>query len=147
MARTRKLDGVDTVARAFRRMTRDGAERVTDALNRGADEIAARARVAVPVDSGDMRDTIDVDRTEIRAGATGNPTVYVVAGTTPLTQAYARALEFGRPEGGAPAAAARPFLFPAYWSLRKRVRGRIKRAINRAARDAARAFRGSSGGR
>lgn len=146
MARTRRyMEGTETTARVFRGLSDKMVGQITRALNQGAAEIVARAQIAVPVDDGDLRDSIEVvQATEIREtrrrdGSAKGVAVYVVAGTG-STAAYARVQEFGRASSGDhPGHAAQPFLFPAYWSVRRRVRNRIARAINAAAKEAARA--------
>lgn len=53
---------------------------------------------------------------------------------------YARLVEFGAPphrmkRGFHPGARKKPFLFPAFWSLRKRIKSRINRAMLKAAKE------------
>jgi HK97 gp10 family phage protein len=142
------VEGVDRVAAVFRRISRGAAEKIAQALERGGDEIAARARSIAPVDEGDLRETI-ARRTNIRTtqrqdGSARGVVVYVVAGDTKETAHAAYRQEFGRAAGGTgernanhPGHPAQPFLFPAYWSLRRRVRSRVARAINAAVKEAA----------
>lgn len=142
------VEGVDKVARVFRALSRKAAERIADALEKGADEIVARAKVLAPVDDGNLRDTIarrtDIRGTTRRDGSDRGVVVYVVAGDTAETAIAAFRQEFGRDPGGNekgnadhPGHAAQPFLFPAYWSIRRRVRSRVARAISAAAKEAA----------
>lgn len=131
------LDGTETVAKVFRGLSDKAVAKITQALNQGAAEIAARAKIAAPVDEGDLRRDIDAVRaTEIRSVRGGRAVAaYVVAGRGPAG-AYARVQEFGRaPSDDHPGHRAQPFLFPAYWSVRRRVRARVARAISAAARE------------
>lgn len=148
MARQLYVDGVDRVARIFAAAPRENVERIADALNRGAQEIAAQAQRAAPVqaaaDGGALRADIAARTTDIRvAGSKRAAVVYVVAGTEPQTMVEARMQEFGRAPGGDgdqaehPGHAAQPFFFPAYFSIRRRVLSRVRREVRRAARAAA----------
>lgn len=145
MARRRHLDGLDDALRIFDRASRDGVERVVDAVNRGAIEIRDRAREAAPVGdysgAGGLRRSVDVEATTARARRDGGGIVATVfAGGTPDTASAARAQEFGRAPGPGdhPGHAAQPFFFSAYHALRRRVVSRIRRALSRAAREAVR---------
>lgn len=138
-----KIEGIEAVRRVFREVPEENLQRITHALNQGADEIADRARTAAPKRSrelagsvGTTTETVKVSRTGIRENKRGNPVVYVVAGTPVGGQSYARVQEFGRRPGpaGHPGHRPQPFMFPAYFSIRNRIRGRIKRAIKAAAK-------------
>ena len=74
---------------------------VLDAARRGADQIAADARDRAPVDSGDLRDSIHVERV--------NDGYSVVAGNTRVW--YGHLVEHGTVKS-----AAHPFLIPAFES-------------------------------
>jgi len=138
MARRRYVEGLAEVRRVFAAAPAENIERITDALNRGGKEIEAAARQAVPVGDGDLRDSLrTIEASEIRVRRDDRAAVvYVTAGrNADGTNRYARAQEFGRAASdGHPGHAAQPFFFPAYWSVRRRVRSRIKREIRRAAR-------------
>lgn len=127
---------------------------IKQALAQGADEITNMQKRLVPVDSGDLRDSIaqtwgagKVRYSSLNAGAeTGDPdlTVRLSAGNSKVR--YAHLVEFGTAphiNGGKfagsqhPGTAAHPFFFPAYRALRKRVKSRITRATNKAAKTVA----------
>ena len=148
MARKKYVQGADTVARVLgREIPRENIKRITDALNRGAMEIAARAELLVPVDQGDLKESIEARTTGIRAIRKGKSVAtFVVAGTDGETAISAFRQEFGRAPGplSHPGHAANPFMFPAYWSLRKRVVGRVRREINKAAKVVAGRHRGTN---
>lgn len=137
------VTGAAAIAQVFRRMSADSRRRVEAALTLSGDEVVARARALAPVgddDSDRLRDAImrTEPRLTRRREADAGVAVYVMAGTTAETAEYARAQEFGRaPSDDHPGHAAQPFLFPAYLTVRRRVRGRIARALAQAARRAA----------
>lgn len=125
MARKRYLDGLEDAQRAFRAAPREFQEKITDAVNRSAEEIAGRARVLVTVDQGDLKESIEVKRA---SASKRGIAAYVLVGNF-----VAGMIEFGTVK-----MAAQPFLFPAYQSIRKRVDGRIRRAVKAAAKEVAR---------
>lgn len=124
MARKRYLDGLDKAERTFRRLPAEAREGLVDALNRGGREIVMRAQALAPVDEGDLRDA--TERLPIEETPRG------LAVTIRNTDFKARWVEFGTTR-----APAQPFFWPAVRSLRARVRGRIKRALSKAAKQVA----------
>lgn len=142
MAR-RNLTGEDQVARVFRAVSREAAQALTVALNKGVDEIADRARQLAPEGDADMthmRETIAVQPARASARKRGGIVATVTAGFTDDTEDAAFRSEFGRAASsdGHPGHDAQPFMFPSYWSLRRRARARIARAMRAAVREAAR---------
>lgn len=108
----------------------------TAALEKGAQEIVDMARSLVPVDKGDLRDSIgwtwgDAPAGSITLGTVGGQEY----GTLRIT-VYAGnadgAFHAAWVEFGTQVMRAHPYFFPAYRSLRKRVRSRITRDINKA---------------
>ena len=105
----------------------------TDALERGAQEIVDLARSLVPVDKGDLRESIgwtwgDAPSGSLTLGTVGGQEygtlqITIYAGNDEAF--YARWLEFGTSK-----MRAHPYFFPAYRTLRRRVRGRITRSIS-----------------
>lgn len=98
---------------------------IADALEKGADEMVDGAKALAPVDEGHLRDSI---RKEPGAHELQ---VRVVAGDEAAF--YAPMVEYGTTKQ-----TARPFFWPTYRLLRKRIRNRVSRAVNKAARDTAR---------
>ena len=92
-------------------------------LEKSAEEMASTARALAPVDDGDLRSSI---RTE-----TGDLTVRVRAGGGRAW--YAPLVEYGTRR-----MAARPFWWPAWRMMRRRIRNRIARDLNKALKDALR---------
>ncbi|PDS67962.1 MULTISPECIES: HK97-gp10 family putative phage morphogenesis protein [Rhizobium] len=139
----RKLDRLPAVAKA----------RIREAMEQGADEIVSMMRSLVPTDSGDLRDSIAWTWGRAPKGALtlgkvqsvgGDLTITVYAGNA--TAYYSRFVEFGtapHTAGGMfagatiPAIAASPFFFVSYRANRKKVKSRITRAINKAAKQVA----------
>lgn len=135
--RRRSLAGISTVRKVFPNIAEESIRRITNALNQGGEEIAAAANLLVPVDEGDLKETIEVRAAGIKLRRDRRSAVVrIVAGTSKETANAAFRQEFGRSPGPGvhPGHAAQPFLFPAYFAKRRRVRGRIKREIRRAAR-------------
>ena len=135
------IKGADRVSRIFKTLPREASEEIAHALNLGAKEIADAAEKLVPVDTGDLSRDIQVEATGIQARRDNKAAVArVVVGTTKGTAEEAFRQEFGRAPGpnGHPGHASQSFFFTAYHAKRKRVRGRVARAINKAAKAMAR---------
>lgn len=112
-------------ARALR--TRVAAS-VRPAVIQAAELIIATQKRLVPVDDGDLRDSIHWEQDQKSENATR---LLIVAGGKPAP--HARIIEFGR-ENAAPV----PFFFPAYRAERKRAKAIISKAVRAAVRSAAR---------
>lgn len=127
---------------------------IKQALAEGADEITDMQRRLAPVKSGELRDSIKQTwgggrerYSSLNAtGGAGDPdlTVRISAGNSKVR--YAHFVEFGtRPHvnGGKfagtlhPGARAKPFFYPAYRALKRRVKSRITRATTKAAKKVA----------
>jgi HK97 gp10 family phage protein len=144
-----EVRGVEATVRALRALGPEAQERITDALDKGAAEVEARAKAIAPVDDGDLREAIEVRDGSAGGAVQGAFTAFRAALGAAAPQLvrrigifpdlnggkafYARWVEFGTAEQPA-----RPFLRPAYLTLRKRVEGRIKRAINAGIKEVAR---------
>lgn len=122
------------------------------AMEKGADELVAMMRRLVPVDQGDLRDSIGWTWGEAPKGsavlAESEPDARGLKITVYATDYKARWIEFGTAphnvaEGGGnksfsgvanahPGGRAQPFFFPSYRSLRKRIQSRIKREMKKA---------------
>ncbi|KAB2792884.1 HK97 gp10 family phage protein [Brucella anthropi] len=122
-------------------------------MEQGADEIVAMMKRLVPVDNGDLRDSIgwtwgDAPSYSQRVGAvkskSDNLKITIYAGNSKVR--YAHLVEFGSAphiNGGMfagtqnPGAKAQPFFFVSFRSLRRRTKSRITRAINKSAKQIA----------
>jgi hypothetical protein len=134
MARKQKIEGVENVRRVFRRLPQVSANRITNALNQGLDEIADLAKSIAPEGptAPHVKDT--VRRIPIKASVDGKSVGgAVIAGDTAATANAAFRAEFGRkPSDRHPGHSAQPFMFPAFHARRKKVLGRIARELNKA---------------
>jgi HK97 gp10 family phage protein len=151
---TSRVDGLNRTQAALRRMGPETAKQIEVALEAGAQEIADRARSIAPRDTGEMVGAIEVRKTLEGfngTGAVGNFARMVSGAANGMTRFigvfpdsrsspgwYAAWVEFGTTTR-----AGKPFLQPSFFSLRKRVQGRIGRAVNKAVREVA--ARGGSG--
>ncbi|HYD66171.1 HK97-gp10 family putative phage morphogenesis protein [Azospirillum sp.] len=153
-ARTKGRDRLLTKMRALPSEVRSA---IKQALAEGADEITDMQRRLVPKQSGDLAKSIGstfgkyrAENANVRgvsafAGA-GDPDLTVTIHAGDAKAYYASFVEFGTAphvNGGKfkgtqhPGTAPQPFFFPAYRALRKRVKSRITRATNRAAKKVA----------
>ncbi|TAZ76558.1 HK97-gp10 family putative phage morphogenesis protein [Rhizobium ruizarguesonis] len=121
---------------------------VQPALLAAANQMAADMKSLVPVDHGDLRDSIEVTPAGSATPSHSQPggstivpenAVMITAGNDAVR--YPHLVEFGAGphiNGGEfagtqnPGAPAQPFFFPAYRINRKRAAARVKRAISRA---------------
>lgn len=148
------VKGMSTVNATLGRLTEGkSVERLTRAMNKGGEEIADTARSLVPIDDGVLRasighEIVPVSRVSKKTGDLNlAAAVHVYAGDDRAF--YAKWVEFGTPPHstskgltlkkesgraagkGHPGARARPFFFPAYRIVKKRVRNRIKRELRK----------------
>jgi HK97 gp10 family phage protein len=114
-------------------------KRGREAMEKSADEIVAMMKRLVPVDDGDLRDSIAWTWGEAPKGAVviaqseprpGNVRLTIYAGNAKAY--YARWTEFGTVK-----MSAQPFFFPSYRSLRARTRRRIMTATRKALKEVA----------
>jgi len=139
----KKLDKLPVIAK----------QRIREAMEEAASEIVALAKSLVPVDSGELRDSIGWTWGRAPKGAMtlgkvqsigGDLTITIYAGNSEAF--YARWVEFGtaaHTAGGKfagatiPAIPASPYFYVSFRALRKRVKGKITRATRKAAREVA----------
>lgn len=129
---------VQGVARLTKKLTVTLPRRIEDATRKametGAEELVAMMKRLVPVDDGDLRDSIgwkwgaapggSIALAESEPDARGMR-ITIYAGNEKAY--YARWQEFGTVK-----MAANPFFFPSWRALRKRIRSRITREMRRA---------------
>ena len=141
MATGSRIIGLAKLQKNLNAMPKSVKQEIRKALEQSANEIVAMMRNLVPVDSGDLRDSIgwtygDVPKGSISLGSvraselTGDLTITVYAGNSKAF--YARWVEFGTQK-----MQAQPFFYPAYRALRRRAKGRVTRATNKAAKKVA----------
>lgn len=143
------VEGLDRARRAMRRLTPEIAAQVNAALDKGAEEIRSRATAIAPRDTGELSRSLEV-RTTLDGfrgtGAVGNFARMVRGQALGFTRFigvfpdrkgspgwYAAWVEFGTAKS-----TAKPFLRPAFFSLRRRALGRVSRAISAGAKQVAR---------
>ncbi|MDW9781814.1 HK97-gp10 family putative phage morphogenesis protein [Sinorhizobium meliloti] len=156
------LRGLMELQRKLRALPGKARQRIREAMANGAGEIVDMAKALVPVDKGDLKDSIGwtwgrAPKGSITIGTVketgGDLTITIYAGSDEAF--YARWVEFGtKPHSVAqgadlsrnkrqdepdyhPGMSAQPFFYVSYRANRKRVKSRITRAINRAAKEIA----------
>lgn len=151
MARKQRLLGVEQVQRAFRRLPQVSLNKIAHALNLSADELVRDAKLAAAVSDPlagqeHYKDTIRNTGIKFKAAAgrlSDRVSVAVVAGDSKETTEAAWRAEFGRKPGPAPLGGGKghpghdpqPAMLPAYFATRKRIRGRVQRALRAAAKE------------
>lgn len=118
-----KIHGQKELSSQLRNLLPRIAPAIQASLEKSAAEMADTARALAPVDDGDLRASI---RTE-----SGDLTVRVRAGGNRAW--YAPLVEYGTKK-----MAARPFWWPAWRFMRRLIRSRTVRDINKAMKDAVR---------
>lgn len=141
--------GLNRLKRKLETTVPERVEKATAAaMEQGAEEIVQMMKRLVPVDTGALRDSIGwtwgdapegamVLARSKAAGGPGRKFITIYAGTRnkalgDMDAFYARFVEFGTQN-----MSARPFFFPSYRALRKRVRGRITRQMKKAIKEGA----------
>jgi len=142
--------GLTRLNRKLKAMPEAAKAEIAKAMEQSAKEIVALAKSLAPVDDGDLRDSIGwtwgaapqgaVTLGKVKASG-GNLVITVYAGGGDAF--YARFVEFGtaphlndgRFAGSEhPGTAAQPFFYPSWRAGRKRAKGRVTRAITKAAK-------------
>lgn len=118
MALRVKLARKDQLIKKLKAMPAEVQAPVVKATQKSADEVLSLAQRLVPADQGDLRNSGRVETEDLGL------TAAVV-----FDKHYASFVEFGT-RFQSP----QPFLIPAYRALRKRVRGRMSRAVKKAVR-------------
>lgn len=148
------IQGLDRLNRKLGRLPATVQKRIREAMEQGADEIVSLMKSLCPSDSGDLRDSIAWTWGSAPKGAMTLATVKGKGGADNVITIYAgnadayyaRFVEFGTAShtaGGKfagaeiPAIPAQPFFFVSFRANRKRVKSRITRAINKAAKEVA----------
>lgn len=151
-----KVQGADALKRKMREMPRRARQEIAIAMEQSAEEIVKLAKSLAPIEDGDLQMSISWNWGNAPSGSmtlgtvrtegkgAGNMFITVYAGDDRAY--YSRWIEFGtspRLNGGKfagtqhPGTPARPFFFPAYRALKKRIKSRTSRAIRKAARSVA----------
>ncbi len=134
MARSRDLARLSARLEAIPKAVR---EAIQPALGSSGEELADAMRALAPVDEGDLKGSITVTRAGQTTPAYSQPggqtvvpenAVMVTVGNDAVR--YPHLQEYGTRHH-----APRPFFWPAFRLKRKRIEGRIKRAISKAVRE------------
>ncbi len=128
-----KIQNRDRLRRKIKALPALVREELGAAIQKSADEITAIQRSMAPEDDGTLKSTIhnDYDPDDLRATLTagGEATTVPVRDGLDADYDYALGQEFGTAK-----MPANPFFFPGYRLGKKRAKGRITRAINKAAK-------------
>lgn len=148
-----KVQGAEQLKRKMRQMPERARLEIAKAMEQSADEMVRLAKSLAPYKHGDLQQSIGWNWGGAPAGSmtlgtvraegrgAGNLAITIYAGDDRAF--YARWIEFGTSphvQGGIfagtqhPGTPARPFFYPAYRALRKRMKSRTSRAIRNAAR-------------
>jgi HK97 gp10 family phage protein len=132
MARSRVLN-LDRLNAKLARVPARAKAEIKLALDKGGDEIVRSAKVLVQEDSGDLGRSIQKQpgrhEFEVQVVAGGEATTRPVRKGVDSSYDYAMGNELGTKE-----MPAQPFLRPAFRLVAKRVNGRVRRAVNKAAK-------------
>lgn len=145
--------GLPRLQKKLKRLPDLAEQAIRKAMGESAAEVVTLAKSLVPKDSGDLAQSIgwtwgDAPKGsmvlgQVRAGS-DNLRITIYAGNSEAY--YARWVEFGtsgHEQGGIfegsehPGTPAQPFFYPAWRAVRRRVKGRVTRAINKAAKQIA----------
>lgn len=153
MARSSTIIGLDRLNKKLKKLPAAAEKRIKEAMEIGANEIVALMKSLVPVDSGDLRDSIGWTWGERPKYSQAIATVKSADGKLALTiyagnskVRYAHLVEFGTAahvNGGMfagtmhPGTKAQPFFFVSWRALRRRTKSRITRAITKSAKEVA----------
>nr|WP_278520720.1 HK97-gp10 family putative phage morphogenesis protein [Brucella anthropi] len=136
MATYAKVIGVAKLRRKLEALVAVGRDEIKRAMETSADEIVALAKNLVPVDKGDLKDSIGwtwgkapkgamtlgtVQSNEVDSGFT----ITIFAGNSEAY--YSRWVEFGTQK-----MTAQPYFYPSYRALRRRSKSRVTRAVTKA---------------
>lgn len=149
------LKGLPQLKAKLVKLRQETIDKVRAAMEAAASEITGMMRRLVPVEHGDLRDSIgwtwgDAPKGSVSMSHTvGGNTITIFAGNEKAF--YARWVEFGTAphnvaKGGGnksfsgtpiphPGAKARPFFFPSYRASKKQIKAMIRKAITAAVRE------------
>lgn len=149
------IEGLDRLRRKLTKTLPEAAKaHIREALEQSANETVAAMKSLAPVDDGDLQMSISWTWGDTPKGFRAIATSKAKAGDMHITifagggdAYYARFIEFGTAPhknkgkfAGSqhPGTAAQPFFYPGWRLVSRRVKGRVTRAVNKAAREAAR---------
>lgn len=129
-----KIEGADRLARKLKRLPDKQRAAIAAVIVKSAEEAERTAGILVPIgETGDLAETIHTEYS-----ADGLSAELVAGDDTKTGQIKARAVEGGRAAGSKTGAMdARPYIGPTRALLAKKFKGRLKRAMNKAAKEVA----------
>jgi HK97 gp10 family phage protein len=125
-----KVRNKDRLFQALRKSVPAVDAELRSALAKAGDQFVNTAARLVPVDEGDLRESIEWKPTKATAeNGSRSPAIVIQAGADkPGDEAfYVRFVEFGTPSSPK-----QPFFFPAYRLMRRKIRGMLSRAMGKA---------------
>lgn len=130
-------DDLRSLLKAFDAIPKAARKAIRPAIDKGADEIVARAQYLAPVDDGVLKASVrkeDIgEEMAVRVTAGGEATTRDVKNPRGLTNYefdYSLGVEYGTVD-----TPSQPFFWPAVNTTKKRVRRRIDRAIAKAVKE------------
>lgn len=148
-----QIEGLDRLRRKLKALPVRAKARIREAMESAAEEIVMMMKALAPVDDGDLQMSISWTWGKAPKGAMTIATVKGAGGELLLTifagnakAFYARWVEFGTNahlQGGKfagtqhPGTTAQPFFYVSFRALRRRVKGRVSRAITKSAKEVA----------
>ncbi|MDH0367977.1 HK97-gp10 family putative phage morphogenesis protein [Brucella anthropi] len=141
MATYAKVIGLPKLRKKLEAFVSVGKEEIKKAMETSADEIVAMAKRLVPVDKGDLKDSIgwtwgkapkgsmSLGKVQTDAVESGF-TITIYAGNSEAY--YSRWVEFGTQK-----MRDQPYFYPAYRAMRKSAKSRVTRAITKTAKKVA----------
>ena len=132
-----KIKGVHQLKRKLKKMPEAAKQEIRKALEKSAAEIVDLMRRMVPVDSGDLRDSIGwtwgaPPKAAVVMGTVGDAGLVITIYAGSDAAYYARMVEFGTMK-----MAPHPYFRPGFRLGKKRAKSRISRATNTAAKKVA----------
>ena len=131
------VQGVDAVQALLTKLPDGLATDVQDAIDKGGDDFVAAAKAIAPVapefetHPGQMRDSI---RREANGRALS--TTVLADAKDGHGHAYPAHVEYGHTSRGGKHVPAKPFFWPSYRVARRKIKGRVSRAITKAVKAA-----------
>ncbi len=136
MATYAKVIGIAKLRKKLEALVSVGRDQIRRAMETSANEIVALAKNLVPVDKGDLKDSIGWTWGKAPKGAMtlgkvqsdgvdSEFTITIYAGNSDAY--YARWVEFGTQKMGA-----QPYFYPSYRALRRRSKSRVTRSVSKA---------------
>ncbi len=148
MAQRSGVNGLANAQKQMRRLSPEAVKRIDGALDAGAEEILMRAKMIAPKQSGELREALEVRKGLDGLSARASSFATRLAGKTggALTRSIGVFPESRNDKGwyavfvemGTERTDAKPFLRPSFITLRRRVQGRISRAVNKGLKEVAR---------